>query len=263
MTSAPAPVRDAATVILLRDGAAGLEVWLLTRVTQRVFAGGMSVFPGGRVDDDDAALPFTEGSFDDLAQRLDCSPELARTLLGAAVRETFEETGVLLTVPSADLDGARAGVEAGEIGFGDLLREHGLAVDMRALRPWSRWVTPAGEVRRYDARFFVGALPDGAVAHHETTEASEAAWLPVATAIAQAERGERGLLPPTMVTLASLQPFGTAAEVLRAADDRVINPVQPELHIGEDGDPFVSLPDGTVVPIPRSMLPRSGPHAGG
>ncbi|HET6877591.1 MAG TPA: NUDIX hydrolase [Jatrophihabitans sp.] len=261
----PVPVRDAATVILLRDGAAGLEVWLLTRVTQMVFAGGMSVFPGGRVDADDAALPFAgDDVFADLARRLECTPDLARALLGAAVRETFEETGVLLTDPPADLDGARAAVEAGEVGFGELLRDHGLAVDTRALRPWSRWITPEGEVRRYDARFFVGALPEGAEAHHETTEASEADWLPVATAIEQAERGERGLLPPTMATLVSLRPFGTAGDVLRAADDRVITPVQPRLHIGDGGEPYVSLPDGTVVPIPRSMLPpRSGPHAGG
>ena len=93
-------LRDAATVILLRDGADGLEVWLLTRHTNMVFAAGMAVFPGGRVDAADADLPFAPGAVAPFAARFGCSPHEARTVLGAAVRETFEETGVLLTMPA-------------------------------------------------------------------------------------------------------------------------------------------------------------------
>ena len=100
-------------MVLLRDGVAGFDVWLLTRVRQMVFAAGMAVFPGGRVDDADADLPFVPGSDEPAAARFDCPPDQARALVGAAVREVFEETGVLLTVPVADLSAAAGGGRGG------------------------------------------------------------------------------------------------------------------------------------------------------
>jgi 8-oxo-dGTP pyrophosphatase MutT (NUDIX family) len=249
------PVRDAATVVLLRDGLAdaGLEAWLLTRVTQMAFAAGMTVFPGGRVDPADADLPFAGPAGRDVAVRFGCDETLARALLGAAVRETFEETGILLTVPAADLSELRADVEDGRVAFGELLREHGLSVDAEGLRPWARWVTPAGEPRRYDTRFFVGALPAGSDAMDVTSESSEAAWIGVGAALEQTQRGERMMLPPTLSTLASLVPFPTVAEVLVAADARSLDPVRPHIRVNDDGDVFADLPDGTSVPLPRSM----------
>jgi 8-oxo-dGTP pyrophosphatase MutT (NUDIX family) len=256
MTTAPedVPIRDAATVVLLRDGTAGVETWLLTRASQMVFAANMSVFPGGRVHDDDADLPITGGGPSLLAARTGCDEAAARAFIGAAIRETFEETGVLLTLPSADLSGARADVEAGRVAFGDLLRSNGLSVDGDAVRPWSRWVTPVGEVRRYDTRFFVGALPDAAEAQDVTDESSEASWVPVAEAVEQAQRGERKLLPPTMMTLASLLPFGTVAEVLAASDARPLDAVRPEIRFREDGSVGVELQDGTFIAVPPSMF---------
>jgi 8-oxo-dGTP pyrophosphatase MutT (NUDIX family) len=252
--SDPAPVRDAATVVLLRDGDQGLEAWLLTRVAAMAFAGGMSVFPGGRVDDADAGLPLAGGDLPLLAERFGCDVPTAHRLVGAAVRETFEETGVLLSVPFADLSAARADVEVGRVSFGELLRQHDLAVDADALHPWSRWVTPEGEVRRYDTRFFVGALPETAVAEDVTSESSEASWVPVAAAIEQAQRGQRKLLPPTLMTLASLVGFGSVSAVLAASRQRSLEPVRPRLRV--DGESVtVELPDGTVFPVPRSLLP--------
>lgn len=256
MTSSDVPVRDAATVALLRDGPSGLEVWMLTRVTQMVFAAGMSVFPGGRVDAADVDLPFLGGAETLTATRYDCSPDFARALLGAAVRETFEETGVLLTVPSVDLAEARADVEAGRISFGALLAEHGLRVDADALRPWSRWVTPAGEVRRYDARFFVAALPEGAEALDVTTESSAAGWIGAGEALEQAQRGERRLLPPTLGTLASLVPLGSVAEVLDSAAERALDPVEPRLSRRADGGLDAVLPDGSRLALLASMFRR-------
>jgi 8-oxo-dGTP pyrophosphatase MutT (NUDIX family) len=256
---AEVPVRDAATVVLLRDApdAAGLDVWLLTRVAQMAFAAGMSVFPGGRVDADDAQLPLQGVDVSALAARFGCSESVAHALLGAAVRETFEETGVLLSVPplDLDLDEHRAAVEAGSLSFGALLAEHDLVLDAAALQPWARWITPAGEVRRYDTRFFVGALPAGAQAHDVTTESSAAGWVSIASAIEQAQRGERKLLPPTMATLASLLPFSTVADVLTAAGQRSLDPVEPEIVVGADGVVSVRLPDGTTAPIPASLQP--------
>ncbi len=248
------PVRDAATVVLLRDGADGLEAWLLTRVAQMAFAAGMTVFPGGRVDDADTRLPVAAADVSRVAGRFDCSDDMARALVGAAVRETFEETGVLLTTPRADLPEHRADVENGVLSFADLLAAHGLTVDGAALRPWARWVTPEGETRRYDTRFFVGALPDGSQAQDVTSESSEAAWLPIGVALEQAQRGERKMLPPTMVTLTDIRAHRTVAEVRAAADDRVIRPVRPTLRVADDGSVTVELDDGTVHAIPRTML---------
>lgn len=253
-TEAPTPVRDASTVVLLRDGSKGIESWLLTRVTQMVFAAGMTVFPGGRVDDADASLPFAGDAWAVTADRFGCDESLARALLGAAVRETFEETGVLLTTPPAQLPHAVADVENGRIGFGDLLREHALVVDADALRPWARWITPPNEVRRYDTRFFVGALPAEAHAADVTSESSEASWVRVADAVEQVTRGERLMLPPTMFTLTSLLPFATVADVFAAARERVLDPVQPTLRF-EDGDIVAELPDGTTVAVPRPPKP--------
>ncbi len=255
MTSAgDVPIRDAATVALLRDGARGVEVWLLTRVTQMVFAAGMSVFPGGRVDPADADLPFVAGSEAVTATRFGCSPELARAVLGAAVRETFEEAGVLLTVPRADLAEHRADVETGKTSFGTLLRDNGLRIDAQVLRPWSRWVTPAGEVRRYDARFFVAVLPEQAQALDATTESSSADWIPVSVALEQAQRGERELMAPTVATLNSLAPFASVADVVESATGRSLDAVCPTLERRADGGYDAVLPDGSRFALPSSMI---------
>jgi 8-oxo-dGTP pyrophosphatase MutT (NUDIX family) len=248
------PIRDAATVVLLRDGASGLEVWLLTRVTQMVFAGGMAVFPGGRVDDADADLPFAAGAEATAVGRLGCEPREARALLGAAVRETFEETGVLLTVPAADLSGARTDVEAGRVSFGDLLRANGLSVDADAVHLWARWITPPGEVRRYDARFFVAAVPSGVDAQDVTSESSAAGWFGVGDALERAQRGEIGLMPPTIVTLASLAKYGTVADVIGAAEERILDPVEPTISRDDDGGYRAELPDGTSFALPKSLF---------
>jgi 8-oxo-dGTP pyrophosphatase MutT (NUDIX family) len=243
-------IRDAATVVLLRDGTEGVETWLLTRVDQMAFAAGMTVFPGGRVDPADADLPVSGTAGAAVAARFGCDEGLARALLGAAVRETFEETGVLLTTPAAALPDAVADVEAGRVGFGELLREHGLTVDAEALRPWARWVTPAGEVRRYDTRFFVGALPDGAEAQDLTSESSAASWVGVGAALEQVQRGERIMLPPTLATLASLVAFPTVAEALAAAEARSVEPVRPTIRVTET-EVVAELPDGTSFSMPR------------
>ncbi len=250
---ADVPIRPAATVVLLRDAPSGIEAWLLTRVTNMVFAAGMSVFPGGRVDDADADLPMAGGDFAAMSGRFGCSESAARGYVGAAVRETFEETGVLLTVPSADLSGARTDVEAGRVSFGDLLRDHGLAVDAEALHPWSRWITPPGERRRYDTHFFIGALPPGAEAQDVTTESSSAGWVRIGEALDQAQRGERMLLPPTVMTLASLVDFPTVAEAVATAGARPLDPVQPTIYV--DGDAVVAeLTDGTSFRLPKTMF---------
>jgi hypothetical protein len=108
-------------------------------------------------------------------------------------------------------------------------------------------------VRRYDTRFFVGALPEAAEARDVTSEAVAASWVGVRDALEQAERGERGMLPPTLVTLASLLPFGTVADALSSAAAREISTVEPEIRF--EGDHLVAeLPDGTEVRLPASVF---------
>jgi len=231
------PIRDAATVVLLRDGTSGVEVWLLTRVARMAFAAGMTVFPGGRVEASDADLPWAG------------APPADAALVGAAVRETFEETGVLLGVSGLDLGSARADVEAGRLGFGELLRSHSAAVDPSGLHPWARWVTPEGEPRRYDTRFFVAALPAGAQPAAVTSEAEHAGWLGVTAALAERERGERAMMPPTLVTLGSIADCATVTDVIAAAAGRSMEPVHPVLHVDADGA-RVELPDGTSMRFP-------------
>lgn len=252
------PVRDAATVVLLRDGAAGIEVWLLTRVGGMAFAGGMSVFPGGRVEDADAQLPIVGSALAAAATRFGTSDRAVRGFVGAAARELFEETGILLGAPPtvlADAETARREVEAGQLDFAALLHTAGVAIDADAFHPWARWITPPGEVaRRYDTRFFLAALPAGIDARHVTPEASAAAWVGVRAALAAGERGTRGLMPPTAATLASLAGFGTTAEAIAAAEQRDLAPVSPTLHVTDVGI-VAALPDGTTFTLPKSARP--------
>jgi 8-oxo-dGTP pyrophosphatase MutT (NUDIX family) len=219
--------RLAASVMLLRDGAMGLEAWLLTRVAQMVFAAGATVFPGGRVDEDDLSVPWSGPPVQSFATSFGCSIEQARSLVGAAVRETFEETGVLLTRPWLDLSEHRAEVEAGEVAFSELLRRHDLSADASSLRPWAHWITPIGGPRRYDTHFFVAALPDGVDAADVTTESSVAEWVPIVQALQECDRGERLLLAPTSSNLSSLLPFATVAAVLAGAAERDLSTVGP------------------------------------
>jgi hypothetical protein len=115
-------------------------------------------------------------------------------------------------------------------------------------------VTPAGEVRRYDTRFFVGALPPGAEALDVTSESSAASWVGVGEAMEQAQRGERALMPPTLATLASLVAFQSVADALAAADARTIEPISPRIRRGADGSFVAELPDGTSFVLPASLF---------
>jgi len=225
-TLTAAAARPASTVVLLRDGAAGLEVHLMRRVASMAFAAGAYVFPGGRVDSADARVLVDLP--DGWARVLGADDALAAQLVVAAVRETFEEAGVLLTddpLP-ADLQAARSADFAGL----------GVRPATRLLRPWARWVTPEFEPRRYDTRFFVAALPVGQTAAGDDAggEADAAAWWTPAEALARHRDGEMMMLPPTVFTLAELTEYAGIAAVLAAAAERDLAPVLPRLLV--DGD---------------------------
>src|SRR5262245_51757908 len=169
-------------------GAPGMCVYMLRRRSSMAFAVGAYVFPGGSVDasDDDAGIAWAGPDAAEWGRLLGAPAELARTLVCAAVRETFEESGMLLAWPDAGTVLAAAEDEgweedrrhllAGSLSLAQLLRRRGLVLRSDLLRPWARWITPVTEERRYDTRFFTAALPAGQIARDVGGEAGEAAW---------------------------------------------------------------------------------------
>ncbi|MFI6100986.1 NUDIX hydrolase [Lentzea sp. NPDC051213] len=238
----PAEARDAVTVVLLRDGAPGLEAFLLRRVKGMAFAGGMTVFPGGGVDqrDADTSVAWAGPPPSWWAAAFGVDDALARAFVCAAVRETFEESGVLLAGPdpssvvedTSAFAAARQQLVDRELSLAQFLAGEGLVLRADLLRPWANWVTPYDEPRRYDTRFFVAALPTGQRADGETTEASDAAWQTPAAAIEDAQEGRRMLMPPTWRTLDEVGALGTVAAVMAA--ERSVEKIIPKLV--RDGD---------------------------
>ena len=259
----PAVPRDAATVVILRTAAdgAGVETLMLRRTAAMKFAPGAYVFPGGSVDPADygAEVGWHGPSPAEFGARLGASAEVARALVCAAVRETFEESGVLLAggpgsslaVPAGpSWDEDRAALAAGTLTLAELLSRRGLVLRADLLVPWARWVTPEGEPRRFDARFFAAALPDGQQAVGHEAEAEHVAWLRPAGAIDAAQAGEISLLPPTAATLSHLASAVAAGAGLDdiLATRRAIEPVCPRLVL-EDGQAWLVIPDGVGYPL--------------
>ncbi|HEX3787567.1 MAG TPA: NUDIX hydrolase [Pseudonocardiaceae bacterium] len=233
----PVTPRDAATVMVVRDGTAGLEVFLLRRVVGMAFAGGMTVFPGGGVDprDMDGTDAWAGPPPSWWAERLGAPEQLATALVCAAVRETFEECGVLLAGIGpdrviGDVTGftlARRAVERRDLSLAGFLDQAGLVLRADLLRPWANWVTPEAEPRRYDTRFFLAELPEGQWPDGATSEADRSGWRRPAEAIDDWRAGRSGLLPPTWTTLAELAEFDTVASAMAAT--RTIDKVVPKV----------------------------------
>jgi 8-oxo-dGTP pyrophosphatase MutT (NUDIX family) len=242
--SDPLVPRPAATVMLVRDTAAGIKVFLMRRHAAMEFVAGVMVFPGGGVDDRDRNADIAwfgpEPSW--WAERLNVDKDLAEALVCAAARETFEESGVLFAGPADDPDGivsdasvygdARAALANHSLSFADFLRTEKLVLRADLLRPWANWVTPKEErTRRYDTYFFVGALPEGQRADGENTETDQADWVTPQSGLDDFAAGRSFLLPPTWTQLDSLN-GRTVGEVL--AVERKIEPVEPHLAADEN-----------------------------
>jgi 8-oxo-dGTP pyrophosphatase MutT (NUDIX family) len=231
--------KPAATTVLVRDGARGIETWMMRRVQAMAFAAGASVFPGGRVDprDSDISVPWTGSDPDTFAARFGTDPDTARGLVTGALRELFEETGVLLAdpLPAVDLEQARAAVERRELSFAELLADHGCSLSTAGLHPWARWVTPPMERRRYDTWFFVVTLPPGADAASVSTEAETAGWFTAQDVLDAQARGESLVLPPTRAMLEGLVEAGSVTEVIAQAPLRPLTAVHPEIRRTPEG----------------------------
>lgn len=229
------PAVPAATVVLLRDGADGLEALLMRRPSTMAFAPGMSVFPGGRVDLEQDGRPPVRG---DLLTGTWGQADLARRIMVAGVRETFEEAGVLLAVDAAGQapvpDAAWAGDRAASVAggaFPEVLSRRGLHVEARLLVPIAHWITPEMEGRRFDTRFLAAALPDGQEVDRHETETDHAAWVTPRDALAAYAAGRMPMLPPTVAVLADLAAHATVAEALAWAATRTILPLLPQAQM--------------------------------
>jgi 8-oxo-dGTP pyrophosphatase MutT (NUDIX family) len=277
---APAQPRDAATVMLLRpalhedlerDAAgrpaaapsvtspadSGLEVYMLRRKSSMRFAPGAFVFPGGSVDtrDADEQVAWAGPDPGEWGQIFDAPPELACALVCAAVRETFEESGVLLAGPSADAvvadttgpawEADRQSLLDRSLSLAEMLARRGLVLRSDLLRPWSRWITPVIEERRFDTRFFAAALPPQQLTRDVGGEAAEVAWMAPKAAIAMGRRQEIVLWPPTAVTLAEL---AACPDVAAALAPRQVRPVLPEASVAE-GAVWLTLPAELEYPL--------------
>jgi 8-oxo-dGTP pyrophosphatase MutT (NUDIX family) len=222
------------------------------------FAPGAYVFPGGSVDERDASREVAWAGPDaaELGRILSASPELARALACAAVRETFEESGVLLAGPSAgtvvaetrgdDWEADRLALLDRSLSLAELLGRRGLVLRADLLRPWARWITPEAEERRYDTRFFAAMLPSGQRTRAVGGEADKVAWLRPGAALDAARCSELSLLPPTAVTLSELAACGSVPGVLAAR--RQLTPRQPEVTL-VDGVAWLVMPEGVAYPL--------------
>lgn len=223
--------RDAATMLLVRDGSSGIEVFMVRRNPRSVFVAGAHVFPGGALEPADAAddvRALVDGIDDVRASRLLGRAD-AIAFWVAAIRECFEEAGVLLArdrhtrVPvapdaAASLGHARAGVAAGRTSFACLLADADLVLDGRALRPIARWITPEGAPRRYDTWFFAAPAPVDQTYLHDDDEAVASEWLAVDDALARGRSGAVALIYPTFRTLQAVGRFRSCDELFAALD---------------------------------------------
>jgi len=263
---AAVPIRPAATVMLIRDAsgehANGFEVFMLRRTLQAVFGGGMYVFPGGRLDDVDAG-PAMEGVCDGLTDR--AASDLLQIESGglaywvAAIRECFEEAGVLLGRSAATGDVidfhdptvearfnvARHAIHDSSVGLVELCEAEGLRLAAGEMHYVANWVTPVGEVRRFDTRFFLARAPLGQEPLHDDNETIASLWVRPADALARERDGELTMMPPTIWCLQFLAEHATVDAVLTAAANLGTPPkILPKLKPTPPGAPMEVLIPG-------------------
>jgi hypothetical protein len=188
---------------------------------------------------------------------------MARALVCAAVRETFEESGVLLAGPhddevvadttGADWEADRVALESRELAMTDFLTRRGLVLRTDLLGVWAAWLTPIFEPKRYRTWFFVALLPEGQRTRDVSSESSEVAWLPARDAVAGADRGEMLMMPPTYLTSLDVTRYADPAAVVAAAHERTVEMHTPGLE---------ALDDGWTLSIPEHLRPVLAAHHG-
>jgi 8-oxo-dGTP pyrophosphatase MutT (NUDIX family) len=242
--------RPAATIMLVRDGASGLEVFMTVRHHAIEFASGALVFPGGRVEASDHDIAAREaprpGPQDD---------RLAPGCFIAGIRETFEECGILLARPRGSdrllgvdrLHGIAATFKArvgqDHAAFGDLLTAEDLVPATDLLVPFAHWITPTTQRKRFDTVFFLAAAPPDQVGSHDGTEAVESVWITPAEAVSAAGAGRYKMLFPTQLNLLKLGRHDSVSAALEAARQAPIVTVEPEVLSARDGIRQMRIPE--------------------
>ncbi|MFH8394607.1 MULTISPECIES: NUDIX hydrolase [unclassified Streptomyces] len=252
-TLTPVTPRRAATVMLVKDGETGPVVHMLRRRASMAFAGGAYAYPGGGVDprDDEQQIRWAGPTRAWWAERLGVDETSAQAIVCAAVRETYEEAGVLLAGPSPDSvvgdttgddwEADRAALVARDLSFAEFLDRRGLVLRSDLLGAWARWITPEFESRRYDTWFFVAVLPEGQRTRNASTEADRTVWIRPADAAAGYDKGELLMMPPTIATLRGIVEYERSADALAGAAARDLTPVLAEARL-EDGEVVLSWP---------------------
>ncbi|WP_329300923.1 NUDIX hydrolase [Streptomyces sp. NBC_00659] len=252
-TLTPVTPRRAATVMLVKDDEAGPVVHMLRRRASMAFAGGAYAYPGGGVDprDDEQQIRWAGPTRAWWARRLGVDETSAQAIVCAAVRETYEEAGVLLAGPSPDSvvgdttgddwEADRAALVARDLSFAEFLDRRGLVLRSDLLGAWARWITPEFESRRYDTWFFVAVLPEGQRTRNASTEADRTVWIRPADAAAGYDKGELLMMPPTIATLRGLVEYESSADALAGAAARDLTPVLAEARL-EGGEIVLSWP---------------------
>ncbi len=260
--------RPAATLILVRDAGAGMEVFMIRRTQSAVFIGGAHVFPGGGVDASDGSAELAahcEGLDDAEASRMLGVERGGLAYWTAALRECFEEAGLLL---AHDADGSyadlndeqhrqvfeqwREAIRAGRSTLADLCREHGLRLAAERLAYYSHWITQPGRPRRYDTRFFVAEAPSAQTASHDNSETVDNLWIRPAEALERHKRGEMHLVFPTIKTLESIAGFDNAAALMAfARSPRKMPTMAPRTARGREGDKLLVPGDYAYAEVGR------------
>ena len=243
------PFRDAATVIILRDSPKGMEVFLVRRHGLSDVLGGAYVFPGGKLDASDlqlgSGLDQQAGALHAALGEPELAMERASGLYVAALREAFEECGVLFAEGAAQQHSLQLAEHTkGGRPFNQVLADLQLRLQTRALAPWSRWITPrmpSIASKRFDTRFFVAALPHDQIASHDDVETTASIWLTPRLALQQYWERQIQMAPPQIMTLAHLSRFADVASVLHSARQRLPALVAPE-PFDEDGERVICYP---------------------
>ncbi len=263
-TTAAKP-RDAATILFVRDGEKGVEIFCVERAKGSRFLGGAIVFPGGAVDEEDHNGDwegFTSGA---RFGRLEAEPAMGRALGIAACREALEEARLLPTLDAntrasrpledARLDSLRA---VGSAELREVLRRENLLLDLDALVPFARWVTPIAEKRRFDARFLVDRAPLGQTGAHDESETTRSFWATPHDVLARFAANEIQLAPPTHRTLEILATAASVDEILGA--QYYLGVICPELrpHVDVKGETMaLTIPGDPEHSSPEALLPGS------
>ena len=255
------PARLASTMLLLREGAAGMEIFMVVRHHEIDFASGALVFPGGSVAPGDREIASRAELWSG-GEGID--PDLLALRI-AGVRETFEECGVLLARPKGSqvligaerlraLDAFRADIEAGKLSFADFVAGENLVLALDLLVPFAHWITPTRMPKRFDTHFFLAVAPADQVAVHDGKEAVDSVWIGPQQSLDEAKSGRFKILFPTERNLIKLARSRTAADALARARTEPVVTVMPEMIKGANGQRQLRIPkdagyDGEVFDI--------------